>query len=129
MRAGRRQVPWVGPGVEPSSISARWQTCYNETLRPPARPGPLIRSKPASTANAGHFPSSQPPYVTRVKRPLQLWRSRGPSVQGPVQLLRLVVTYAVQYGESLERFSKLSFRGEEERGLGKGMIQAGGVTQ
>ena len=62
-----------------------------------------------------------------MKRPLQLRRSRGPSVQGPVQLLRLVVTYAVQYGESLERFLKLSFRGgEEERGLGKGMIPAEG---
>jgi len=68
---------------------------------------------------------------TRGTRLLRLRSTRGPSVFDPVQLLRLVVIFAPQYGE-LRPFPQnllAGIKGEMTRGVEKGMVEIGEVEQ
>ena len=66
---------------------------------------------------AARLKRNRPMGGTRGTRPLQLWRSRGPSVLGPLQLPQLAVFFAGHCGKLtvLSQTSLLKLRGKERK--------------
>jgi len=114
------------PYVQPT---ARCIQQYTGSWRLP--PGGRDTCHPRSRVNtAAHLTSSShteaphPPYATRGTRPLQPWRSCGPSVFGPLQLFQLCRFFSLGIVGSLTDIcagpSSMCSRGGGENRSGEG---------